>query len=191
MPAATQRRRPHRRVPHARQLSALLRQRLGRQPGWIPTRARSWLTCSAAGYPSRVVERASTSARGSVDLRLPFVFEGDIGSSQLVATAIHAGHDLRPEVAAALALDESTRLREEDPFTDALISPVGARVVVNRSRFEVDLNRARVRGHLPQPGPGVGPRRLARPSVGRPDRCVARRVRPLLRGPDEKAGSAR
>lgn len=33
-------------------------------------------------------------------------------SGQLVATAIHDGHGLRPEVAAAMVLDEATRLRE-------------------------------------------------------------------------------
>jgi N-formylglutamate amidohydrolase len=60
----------------------------------------------------------------------------------LVTTAIHAGHDLRPEVADLVMVDESTRLREEDPFTDRL-AVVGTRVIVHRSRFEVDLNRPR------------------------------------------------
>lgn len=61
----------------------------------------------------------------------------------LVCTAIHAGHELRPEVAAAVVLDEPTRLREEDPFTDRLTAAGGVPVVVHRSRFEVDLNRPR------------------------------------------------
>lgn len=64
-------------------------------------------------------------------------------SSPVVATAIHAGHDLRPEVDRRLALDEGTRLREEDPFTGRFTACADARVVVNRSRFEVDLNRER------------------------------------------------
>lgn len=63
--------------------------------------------------------------------------------SQVVATAIHAGHDLRPSIAARMALDESARLREEDPHTDALIPEGAAEVVVHRSRFEVDMNRPR------------------------------------------------
>lgn len=67
-------------------------------------------------------------------------FTGD-WSGQLVATAIHAGHDLRPEVAEQMILDEATRLREEDPHTDRIAGLAPARVVVNRSRFEVDLNR--------------------------------------------------
>lgn len=61
----------------------------------------------------------------------------------IVATAIHAGHDLRGEVAARMALDEGTRLREEDPFTDVVARGFDVHVVVHRSRFEVDLNRDR------------------------------------------------
>ena len=75
-----------------------------------------------------------------VTARPAVLFEGD-WSGQLVATAIHHGHDLRPEVAEAMVLDEATRLREEDPHTAAIGRLMPARVVVNRSRFEVDLNR--------------------------------------------------
>lgn len=71
-----------------------------------------------------------------------FTFLGD-WSGQLVATAVHAGHDLREETAALMALEEADRLREEDPFTDEIGSLAPAHVVVNRSRFEVDLNRER------------------------------------------------
>ena len=60
-----------------------------------------------------------------------------------VATAVHHGHDLRPGIARLMALDEATRLREEDPFTGRLASMFGVNAVVNRSRFEVDLNRER------------------------------------------------
>lgn len=42
-----------------------------------------------------------------------------------------------------LALDEETRLREEDPFTDFFATAFETSVVVFRSRFEVDLNRSR------------------------------------------------
>lgn len=61
----------------------------------------------------------------------------------LLVTAIHAGHDLRPELARRIALDEATRLREEDPYTDRLTAAGGTPVVAHRSRFEVDLNRPR------------------------------------------------
>ena len=74
-------------------------------------------------------------------MRDPFTVHACGGS--VVATAIHAGHDLRPEVEALSTLDEASRLREEDPFTDRFTAVAGNRVVVHRSRFEVDLNRAR------------------------------------------------
>jgi N-formylglutamate amidohydrolase len=61
----------------------------------------------------------------------------------LVMTAIHAGHDLRPELAGRIALDPLARRREEDPFTDRVTAAGGRPVVVHRSRFEVDLNRPR------------------------------------------------
>ena len=60
---------------------------------------------------------------------------------QIVATSVHAGHDLRPEIAAAIILPEEVRFREEDPFTDVIASAVSSRFVTHRSRFEVDLNR--------------------------------------------------
>ena len=62
----------------------------------------------------------------------------------VVMTAIHAGHELRPELADLVLVDASIRLREEDPFTDRL-AVAGTRVTVHRSRFEVDLNRPRAR----------------------------------------------
>lgn len=75
-------------------------------------------------------------------LREPFSFS-DTPAVPIVAAAIHAGHDLRPELERLIVLDAATRFREEDPFTDRLAACVDARVVAHRSRFEVDLNRAR------------------------------------------------
>lgn len=63
------------------------------------------------------------------------------GPGAVVATAIHDGHDVRPEIAAAMALDDAGRLREEDPFTGQAVIDVPAHVIVHRSRFEFDLNR--------------------------------------------------
>jgi N-formylglutamate deformylase len=71
----------------------------------------------------------------------PFVVFDDV--SPVLATAIHAGHSLRPEIADRMALEEDVRLREEDPYTDVLTDFVPFRVVVDRSRFEIDLNRPR------------------------------------------------
>jgi N-formylglutamate deformylase len=42
-----------------------------------------------------------------------------------------------------MLLDGSTRRREEDPYTDRMLGEFGIRIVVYRSRFEVDLNRSR------------------------------------------------
>lgn len=69
-------------------------------------------------------------------------FVGD-WDAQVVATSVHAGHGLRPEIAAAMVLDEEVRLREEDPHTDVIAAAVVSRAVTSRSRFEVDLNRPR------------------------------------------------
>jgi N-formylglutamate deformylase len=76
------------------------------------------------------------------DLLLPYRKEGAL-ESPLIATAIHAGHAVRPEVAERLALDEDARLREEDPFTDRWTAVAPLRVIGTVSRFEVDLNRPR------------------------------------------------
>src|SRR5687768_4448948 len=67
----------------------------------------------------------------------------DEGDGPIVATALHDGHALRPEVAAGMVLDEAVRLREEDPFTARIAAGIPTRLVVTRSRFEVDLNRPR------------------------------------------------
>jgi N-formylglutamate amidohydrolase len=65
------------------------------------------------------------------------------GESQLVALAVHDGHDLRPEVAEWISLDEATRRREEDPFTGNWTTLAPNWGIVHRSRFEVDVNRPR------------------------------------------------
>lgn len=64
-------------------------------------------------------------------------------ASKVLGTAIHNGHGMRPETRALTILSDGQRLREEDPFTDYLIQDIPNRIVVHRSRFEVDLNRAR------------------------------------------------
>lgn len=69
-------------------------------------------------------------------------FVGD-WDQQIVATSIHAGHDVRPELAELMVLPEADRTREEDPHTDRLAEVAPARVVTHRSRFETDLNRPR------------------------------------------------
>src|SRR5919106_606587 len=70
-------------------------------------------------------------------------FRLTVGDGPVVAVAVHDGHDVRPEVAVLLALDESQRLREEDPHTGEWTRIAPTRVIATRSRFEVDLNRPR------------------------------------------------
>lgn len=67
------------------------------------------------------------------------------GGGPVLAFALHAGHAVRPKLAASFALSADERLREEDPAT-AEMAPEGRPLVaVLRSRFEVDLNRPRFR----------------------------------------------
>lgn len=66
-----------------------------------------------------------------------------VGSGPLIATAIHDGHEVREDVAKYLALGDTERLREEDPFTAEWTGAAKTQVIGIRSRFEVDLNRPR------------------------------------------------
>ena len=63
------------------------------------------------------------------------------GAGPVLATAIHEGHELRPEIAAQMSLSDLDRLREEDPFTGEAVRGVPMHIVAHRSRFEFDLNR--------------------------------------------------
>ncbi len=67
----------------------------------------------------------------------------ELGNSPIVASAIHDGHELRDEVNNIMLLSESERLREEDPFTGDWTQIARNRIIVNASRFQVDLNRPR------------------------------------------------
>src|SRR5687768_12874651 len=73
--------------------------------------------------------------------RPPYVLEATL-EQPIVATAIHAGHDLRREVARRMLLDPDVRLREEDPYVDGWTTLAPNRICVRRSRFEVDMNRS-------------------------------------------------
>jgi hypothetical protein len=67
----------------------------------------------------------------------------EYGDGPLVACAIHDGHDICHNLTACLRLSDAERLYEEDPYTDLWTSFAPTRIVVRRSRFEVDLNRPR------------------------------------------------
>ena len=63
----------------------------------------------------------------------------------MVAVALHDGHYVRSEVKQLMAISSDDRKREEDPFTAAWTDIAQTRLVVLRSRFELDLNRPRDR----------------------------------------------
>jgi len=67
----------------------------------------------------------------------------ECGLSPVVGTAIHEGHGVRDDLLPIMGLSSDERLREEDPFTADMISALTNRIVVHRSRFELDLNRTR------------------------------------------------
>jgi N-formylglutamate amidohydrolase len=71
------------------------------------------------------------------------VWQTEIGGGPLVACAIHDGHEVRPEVAELLRLDDAQRRYEEDPGTGGWTAIAPTRIIGRRSRFEVDLNRPR------------------------------------------------
>jgi N-formylglutamate amidohydrolase len=78
------------------------------------------------------------------------------GGGPLVACAVHAGNQVRSEALRHMAIRRRERFVEEDPFTDQLTAVAGTSVVVHRSRFEVDMNRARDRAVYRTPGDAWG-----------------------------------
>lgn len=60
-----------------------------------------------------------------------------------IGLAAHAGHEIRPDFLRLMRIDEFSRQREEDPFTDFLTFACDSQFLPRRSRFEVDLNRRR------------------------------------------------
>ena len=93
-----------------------------------------------------------------IDSEHPWVWT--IGNQPLIATAIHDGHAVRQEVAAHFALEWSDRRREEDPFTAQWTQIADTRLIVQRSRFEVDLNRSRENAPA---GPAYSPANASHP----------------------------
>jgi N-formylglutamate deformylase len=78
------------------------------------------------------------------------------GERPLVACAVHAGSQVRAEALGQMAIRRRQRFFEEDPYTDQLAALAGTSVVVHRSRFEFDLNRARDRAVYRTPGDAWG-----------------------------------
>lgn len=70
-------------------------------------------------------------------------FIKEIGNQPLLAAAIHNGHEVSKNVSDLFLLNDTERLREEDPFTEIWTQVTDTRIVVPKSRFEIDLNRPR------------------------------------------------
>jgi N-formylglutamate deformylase len=126
---------------------------------------------------------------------LPGLWEIHSGRLPVVATAIHAGHALRPDVAEHLILPEDVRRREEDPGTERFLPRGAWQVVVRRSRFEVDVNRPREKAVYERPEDAWGlelwegepPRELVDRSLDRYD-AFYRGIHRLLRGVEARFG---
>lgn len=74
----------------------------------------------------------------------------------MIAVALHHGHDLREEIRSFVATSDADRLREEDPHTGDWTHFAPTRLVVRRSRFEVDLNRSRESAIYSEPAEAWG-----------------------------------
>lgn len=83
--------------------------------------------------------RARKRVRGTHPLG-GFAYDLDLTVPYL-ATAIHAGHGVREELAPLLALPESARLAEEDMATERIIADCPSTIWGLDSRAEYDLNR--------------------------------------------------
>ncbi len=55
--------------------------------------------------------------------------------------ALHAGHDVRPDVAGKMKISPADRRYEEDPHTEAFLQSFPIQIVARYSRFEYDPNR--------------------------------------------------
>lgn len=64
-------------------------------------------------------------------------------SSPIIMAAIHDGHLIDETLSKYLILQEHERFREEDPYTAYLANLPVSQVIVQTSRFQVDLNRKR------------------------------------------------
>jgi len=61
----------------------------------------------------------------------------------VIVTAIHQGHRVAAPLMEYMHLQEHERFREEDPYTGYMANLPVNRIVVETSRFQVDLNRRR------------------------------------------------
>lgn len=123
------------------------------------------------------------------------IWDIQFGDGPMVAAAIHHGHAVRSELVDLLALSDAQRRYEEDPFTEAWTSIAPTRIVVFRSRFEMDLNRPREKAVYLEPEDAWGLRVWkTSPAAEVIERSLAqydafyRQIRFLLEGLAERFG---
>lgn len=62
--------------------------------------------------------------------------------SNILALAIHHGHQMPEAIDKFTGIDASVRLREEDPHTGKIAKAFANNIIVESSRFAIDLNRS-------------------------------------------------
>jgi len=99
----------------------------------VPLRRCGGTVCMLSAF--RSMDKATSDNDAAWTIKL--------GDGPVVGTAIHSGTDVGEAGRSLMSLPDLDRLREEDPFTERFIADFPTRIVVHRSRFQVDLNRAR------------------------------------------------
>jgi hypothetical protein len=83
---------------------------------------------------------------------LPFSGITKLGSTKFyflapcfyAGVALHAGHQVRPELKESIEINTEDRYREEDPYTNRFIKHFPIQIIGCDSRFEYDLNRDQI-----------------------------------------------
>jgi hypothetical protein len=92
-------------------------------------------------FDPEIAERLRSSGHiKGTGLEGGYSFDIDI-SVPYIATAIHAGHNVREELLPLMCISEEARLFEEDPATEIMIRGCRSAVWALDSRAEYDLNR--------------------------------------------------
>ncbi|WP_262246584.1 N-formylglutamate amidohydrolase [Parapedobacter soli] len=87
---------------------------------------------------------ANISTRPTViDFDMELVYHVHKAHSPIIGTAIHDGHLIATPLLSYMHLQEHERFREEDPYTAYMAGVSASRILVETSRFQVDLNRRR------------------------------------------------
>jgi N-formylglutamate amidohydrolase len=71
------------------------------------------------------------------------MLEWDIEKTEgpIAAAAIHNGHKIDKDIEPLIELSEPERLREEDPYTGLWTGAGNSKIILQTSRFQVDVNR--------------------------------------------------